>query len=318
MTLKELLDRCDFKYIAPIIEKYYHEEAESMPHFKIAFDIMRHMKPKLNKNYESYKVVKLSPVKYDKYEREDKEQDYYIRVSCGGDYTESDLAKEVAVSKKLTLTDNEIAAHCLWEMTFFGFERLDDAHGFNVGSEAQKIDRSNPYSVAVKNLSGPEYSVYKGPKDLKKKPQKNWLKLLREHRLEKRIEKLERMAKVENSIRKLIANTKSFKRDELEYLFKTKLIYEDSYHSCVYNVHQRIDYLIDLLSNYKSCENFSEYSHFILMFRTSSEYPLTQRETDTLQNFFNQYLPASVNMRYGYGTNEKLGTEISLQILCSY
>ena len=77
-------------------------------------------------------------------------------------------------------------------------------------------------------------------------PRKNRAKRVRDHRLEQRIQKLERMAKVEDTIRRLTANTKSFAREELEYLFKTKLINNERYHSFAYNPDKRTDYLIDL------------------------------------------------------------------------
>jgi hypothetical protein len=38
MILKELLNNCDFKDIAPFIAQNYPEEAGGMPHIKIAFD----------------------------------------------------------------------------------------------------------------------------------------------------------------------------------------------------------------------------------------------------------------------------------------
>ncbi|MDR2970681.1 MAG: hypothetical protein LBU83_01950 [Bacteroidales bacterium] len=291
MTLKELLNKCDFKDIAPFIAQNYPEEAGGMPHFKIAFDILQQMTPKLNPDYPSYQEIELSAKLYEKWERKGMEKDYYIRVTCGGDYPESDLAKEIVVSDGLTLTDNEIAAHCLWEMTFFGFtKRLDEAHQYkhNTG-----VDTSNPYAVAAEKLQ--------------KKLQKNQ---------EKRIKQLERMAKVENTIRELTADT-NFTREELQYLFKTNLIYEDKYHSCAYNVQQRIEYLIDLFSNYQT-KDFSNFTHFLVVFRTSSAFPLSTTELEKIQDFFSRYLPASANIRLGYGIFEGLETEVGVMVVGSY
>ena len=148
-------------------------------------------------------------------------------------------------------------------------------------------------------------------------PRKNRAKRMRDHRLEQRIKKLERMAKIEYAIRRLTVNTKSFARKEVEYLFKTNLIREGRFHSFAYNPDQRTDYLIDLLSNYVS-EDISKYTHILLMFRTSSSYPFVQKEMEMIQKFFSQYLPASANIRYGYGTDEELDMEVSLFLLGSY
>jgi len=53
------------------------------------------------------------------------------------------------------------------------------------------------------------------------------------------------------------------------------------------------------------------------MFRTSSDYLLDQRELEVLQNLFNHRLPASANIRYGYGCDEKLETEVGILFICS-
>ena len=158
---------------------------------------------------------------------------------------------------------------------------------------------------------------YKPVKEVWTEPRKNRPKRMRDHRQEQRIKELERKARIEKSIRSLIANSNSFTRGELLYLFNTKQIFEDTYQSHSNNLDQRIDYLIDLLSNYKT-EKFSNYTHFFLMFRTSSVHPLVQKELDMIHDFFKQYLPASASVRYGYGNDESLDTEVSLFFLCSY
>ena len=335
MTLKELFNRCDFKDIAPVIkEHHYSDKAINMSHFKEAFDVLRHLEPKLNPDYPSYQKVTITTARNANWEKKEKKNNDYIRAMCGGDYWESDLAKEVVVSGEITLTDNEVAAHCLWEMTFYGnpYNREESEEvSLRISGET---DTSNPYTVAAdkledklhkkylprrykyatnyanhqeflkgKNGKPTQYFKYIPDELMWVEPRKNRAKRMRDHRLEQRIKKLERMAKIEYAIRRLTANTKSFARKEVEYLFKTNLIREGRFHSFAYNPDQRIDYLIDLLSNYVS-EDFSNYTHFILMFRTSSVYPLDQRELDMIQVFFSKYLPASANIRYGYGNDE--------------
>jgi len=348
MTLKELLDRCDFKDIVPCIVKCYPEEAVNMSCLKEAFDTLRHLTPKLNPDYESGQEITICPVYYDEDEKKFYKEDYYIDVHPCGDYWESSLAKDIVVSEELTLTDNEIAAHCLWEMTFYGNPYNVEEHEKVCLKLHGKTDASNPYTVAAEKLedrlrknylpkqykfaenysscparlegkNGKPTPYFKEiPMDLMwREPCKNRPKRMRDHRLNKRIEALERMAKVEDTIRCFTRNTKSFTREELEYLFKTNLIYQNRYHTFAFNVNQRLDYLIDLLINYVS-EDYSRYTHFLLMFRTASAYPLIQKELDMIQHFFSQYLPASANIRYGYGNDENLNTEISLLLLGSY
>jgi len=321
-----------------------------MSHFKEAFDCLRQLETELNLDYESGQKITVYRRNFEELEKKiyKPKHDYYIRVHPCGDFWESSLAKEIVVSEELTLTDSEIAAHCLWEMTFYGNQHNKEEFDEICLRLRGKTDTSNHYTVAAEELedklrknylpkrykyathyanfqeflkgkSGKPTPFFKYIPDemMWSEPRKNRPKRMRDHRLEQRIKQLERSAKVENSIRRLTCDTKSLAREELDYLFKTNLIYQTRYHTFAYNPSQRIDYLIDLLSNYVS-EDFSKFTHFLLIFRTSSAYPLVKSELDMIQNFFSQYLPASANVRYGYGNNENLGKEISLLFLGSH
>ena len=72
--------------------------------------------------------------------------------------------------------------------------------------------------------------------------------------------------------------------------------------------------MIELFTHYVS-EDFSKYTHFLLMFRTSLEYPLSQEEKEVIQNYFIDALPKSANVRFGFGMDRNLGTEVSLLLL---
>jgi len=337
MTLKELLKSCDFKDIASCIAKT-SAGTVVLSQFKEAFDILRHLEPAGNGGRE-LEIVRA----YDKYFKR-----YYPLLKQWGELREwkYELANKIIVSDELMLTDAEIAANILWELTYWGDQDTPENHDMAIKNmlgreEADTSNLSNPFALAAEKLERKLRNNYL-PKQFKEykdkislpaeawdkieRKRKNRPKRMRDHRQKKRIEALERMTKVEDAIRRLTANTctkyevrgtQSFSREELEYLFKTKLIHECPYHTRAYDVHQRVDYLIDLFSNYVS-EDFSKYTRFLLMFRTSSDYPLAQSELERLENFFNQYLPASANIRYGYGNDETLGTEVSLLFVGSY
>ena len=307
MTLKELLDRCDFKDIVPVIVKHYPETPWAVVDFKGAFDILRHLEPEKNPaNREELRLVACF---------DESSQTTYPGISRWFELGEwkDELSSEIIVDDKLTLTDAEIAYHCLWELTYLGFDqsstkKWEEAQmnilgkGFEYISESdsspikKEPDPLNPYTVAVEELES---------------------KSNIDENDEQQIKKLTRMARVEEDIRSLTSNTKSFKREELEYLFKTNLITFRNRRSFAFNLSQRIDYLIDLFSNYDMTD-YSPNTHFLLMFRTSSAYPFDQRELDMIQGFFSQFLPASANIRYGYGNDENLDTEVSLLLLGSY
>jgi hypothetical protein len=326
MTLKELFDRCEFKDIAPYISQYYRREAAGMAQFKQAFDILRHTQPEADTENPNKKItVARNIIEEDLKPFYEEFPDHYIPVSvsnCWGDDWQSELAMEVAVSDEITVSDSEIAAHCLWQLTFWGFDQSSlegkEAMGRRILSKKDK-NVSNPYAVAAEKLSQRYWTNYEKYKktdcDLDQRPRRNRAKRMRDHRQNKRIEKLERMARIEDAIRLLTHDSTSFSREELIYLFDTKLIYEDYYYSHSYDVCRRVDYLTDLFSNYVS--DFSEYNRFILMVRTSQDYPLIQEEKDMLEKFFSNFLPSSANVRYGYGIENRLGTEAGLMLMCS-
>jgi len=246
-----------------------------------------------------------------------------------------ELASEIVVEDGLTLTDAEIAAHCLWELTYSGFDQSTHKkwvhsklgnYGLKLFGIEPEPENINPYTEAAEKLKN-KSGFYDLDEDDIDEENESWIE----------VKKLERMARVEEDIRRLTNNSNSFKREELDYLFKTNLItfayrltnaYRFDYLADLlanyntpdyssYNKSKRIDYLIDLMSN-KDMPDYSSSTDFLLMFRTSSDYPLVQSEIDMLQTFFNHYLPASANVRYGYGTDESLDKEVSLYLLGSY
>ena len=320
MTLKELINRCDFKDIASIIVKSYPETPWALVRFKEAFDILRHLEPEANPTNREIRLVG---------EYDESSQTYYPHITRWGELLDwkEELSSEIIVEDELMLTDAEIAYHCLWELTYYGFdqstpEKVEEVF-LNMMGFGEKTDSSNPYAMAAEKLEDKLRAntkiIFEKGYGLVERPttNRNRAKRKRDYRMRQRIKKLKRKARVEDDIRRLTTNTKSFKREELDYLFKTNLITFRTYHSHSNNPNQRIDYLTDLLSKWVS-DDFSDNTHFLLMFRTSSAYPLVQSELDMIQNFFSQYFPASASIRYGYGNDENLGTEVSLYFLCSY
>jgi hypothetical protein len=237
--------------------------------YKMAFDILRNMKPELDPNH-TVKEIEISWC-CDEFES-------YIDVySCEGDCWESSLAKEISVSDELQISNIEIAARCLWSITFYGFSPSERNA---VIDSLGKIEERFPSRTT---------------------------------RIEKSIRALTSNTCTEYEIR----GTKSFIREDLQYLFDTEKFYEYRYQSYSFNAEQRIEYLIDLISNYEN-EDFSDFTRIFLMFRTSSNFPLIREEMDRIQNYFNHRLPSSANIRYGYGNDETLGTEVSILLLGSY
>ena len=323
MTLKELLDRCDFEDVAQALVKWYPSIDGPLVPFKEAFDIMRNLEPDSTDRGELKLVGR-----YD-----ENSQFCGVIITRWFETLEwkYELASEIVVEDGLTLTDAEIAAHCLWELTYLGFDQSTpekwEKAAFSIlgSSENDEKEIENPYTEAAEKLKK-ELGFYDEDKENIDEDDERWIE----------VKKLERMAKVEDTISIMTSISNSFKREELDYLFKTKLVTYSKHLTYAYrfnnltdlqanndttdyssNNHcKRIDYLIDLLS--KDMPDHSCSTHFLLIFRTSSAYPLVQSEIDTLQDFFGKYLPASANVRYGYGIDESLDKEVSLYLLGSY
>ena len=109
-TFKDLIERFEFKDIAPKIVEQDEKAAGSLAGYKQAFDILRHLEPDTEPPppekmtiHKSYSIMS---------------KKYCPRVSGYGWQTE--LTNEILVEKGYTLTDVEIAAAILWELTFFG------------------------------------------------------------------------------------------------------------------------------------------------------------------------------------------------------
>ena len=113
MTLKELLTQVGFDELLPYLEKHEPEHLDNLYDFREAYDILRNMKPA--NNFEG-KIF----VEWHGGEWEDEEK--WIGVSPMHDCTwEEDLAKEIVVADDVHLTLAELAMHCLWEITYWGF-----------------------------------------------------------------------------------------------------------------------------------------------------------------------------------------------------
>ena len=244
MTLKELLDCFDFKDIAPIIADMSPECKSALPHYKETFDILRHLTPK--ERAEIPEDIRQWICPYIRFfPRIDPETGErtapFGAFDCEGDAWDECLSREIVVSDELTLNDNEIVAHCLWSLTFYGFnqhteEGVEETFHYVTGGRylndnwqnwrnrikhyksvrlfslkrhaiTRKTEHTNPYEVAAKNLEE-KINRHNSSKE-------NRSKRMRKRRQERHFKKLVRMARVENAIRSLTRDIQSFSREEL-------------------------------------------------------------------------------------------------------
>lgn len=148
MTLKELLTQVGFDELLPDLEKHEPEHLDNLYAFREAYDILQGMEPATGFNGEIH-------VEWSGGEFEDEEK--WISVGPMHDSSwEEDLAKEIVIADDVHLTSTELAMHCLWEITYWGFS--PDERGETWQRKFEPKILNNKYEVALDKL---EESVWK-------------------------------------------------------------------------------------------------------------------------------------------------------------
>ena len=225
MTLKELLDKVDFDNLAPFIEKTEGRHLDSIYAYREAYDILRYMKPA--ENFKGEARVEWSGEEYG--------DEQWIGVfHLDGDYWEDALAKEIVIGENVDLPIEEIAAKCLWEITFYGF--TPELEGFESIRGRKPI---NKYDVMLDRLEESEWRhqtprKYRSRHDGMRLIDAKWgmrdlynsrmnrPKRMREHRQKLRRKYLESMSRRENNILDLTAEGSSFTRADLDFVLTVK------------------------------------------------------------------------------------------------
>lgn len=321
MTLKELLDKVDFDSLAPFIEKTEGKHLDSIYGYREAFDILRYMKP--SENFKGEARVEWSGEEYG--------DDQWIGVfHLDGDYWEDALAKEIVIGDNVDLSIEEIAAKCLWEITFYGF--TPEHEGFE---RMVRHKLRNKYDVMLDRLEESEWRhqiprkyrvrrngqrLISGDWGMKDWPGKrmNRLKRMREHRQEKREKYLESMSRRENNILDLTAEGSSFTRADLDFVLSVKHGVRYDFRSvtgpyrqsasnsemptsCSQAFDKRLDYILESITKYQHLD-LSRYDNAVMCVCYSSGYPVSDAG---LAEFY-----ASVRDHFGYG-DMRIGTLVA-------
>lgn len=136
MILKELIMGIDFDTLLPYMEKNELFPLDNIYCFREAFDILRNMEP----NREFKGEVRIE------YSEEKKVGIYHLDDDCW----ENELSKEIIIADDIDITMEELAAKCLWEITFYGFSPVEIEHTFDNMLNHQKP--CNKYEIALNKL----------------------------------------------------------------------------------------------------------------------------------------------------------------------
>ena len=314
MKLKELFDKYTFDEILPYLKAIDPEKEDSMYQFREAFDLLRHMEP----SKEDCGEVRIEW-------SDDEEADRFVTVNhLAGDTWDVALAKEVVLADYLHLCKEDMAAHCLWEITFWGFEDESDPEDGTLFEIPPK--QRNMYDEALYRL---QFSHWKRttPRRYRSmnyplctdaeycmkriRASKNRSKRKRDYRVECRENYLKMHSQREEFIMKLVS-CGAFVREDVEYLHQVESGQYYPYVSRTWDVNKRIDYILESINNYQNLD-FSQYDDAIICLRASSENPVSEAEKEKLL----AGLPASLKalpIKLGIGIKESLKEEVEMML----
>ena len=251
-----------------------------------------------------------------------------------GDLWENSVGKKVVKPVDNPFTDAELAGAILWGMTFYGFNR----HYYWTPCE----DRYTSYGKMAERLERKLYLPYirdkrekrelKGEKDMPfgiaftdeiwkqihfGKEHQNRSKRKRFYRIAKRVAKLKRLDKRQHLIDTITCKTEIAEQEIESRIINAGSILESWRESHVYGKSSRMDYLLDLLTNY--CPTFDDLcddcNDMIVIAYTSEEYPLTEEEEKLLLDFIAAVAAPRMNVTFEKGSDCEAEREIALQII---
>lgn len=303
MKIQEIMRSVSFDEVAEILSRDYPEMEHNLMAFYEAFHILRLMEPA---SEESDCVLEIS--------REyDGEKPYISCRFCDGGDWPLQLTKDVVLKDGLELSVGEVAAHILWEMTFYGNtpemiertfrEMMPDFVSSNpYRQQADRLLQTQTDHLLPKHLKGnktipEEYCELFHPK------RRNRSKRKREYRQDKRIEQLEELAHVHDAVCRFLNECRTERKSDYEHFYKAANCFIRHCQTRSENPDGRVDFLLDGLTKYEHfAERIAKHEdvRLAVLFTTAAKYPLTAEERQRLEDYFNKV--STMETRIVYGT----------------
>ena len=284
MKLYELLSRVTFDGLVPTLNTLIIKENQ-LPYFKMAFDELRMMTPTINDDDIDVEMA-----------------ESYIYVDGCQDNWANVLGKNIIFDDDLQITVQVLAAHILWEITFFGFseEEMKANIGRDYGDESHTPD--NIYRRKIQNIEdrqwknysrGAQWEISEGQKFIsydivmevfKRRKKRNRAKRMRDARQERQMARLRKLAVREEGICKAVG-TGCISREQVEYIMNVQYGDEHTYSSRTNTSEDRAQYIIGLIDKYSDID-FSKYDSITAIATTSPGYPFSKEEKTLLQDYF--------------------------------
>ena len=320
MTLKELLKQVGFDELLLYLKEHEPDHLDNIYAFREAYDILQGMEPATGFNGEIH-------VEWSGGEFEGEEK--WINVGpMHNSSWEEDLAKDIVMADDVHLTLAELAMHCLWEITYWGFSPAEIKEGWQ---ERLVYEQPvNPYEVALDRL---EESIWRHqtPRRLRSKrkdgrryvrwtnardffnDRKNRSKRKREYRQDKRQEYLRKMAARENLVRMLSAEGSTFRRSDVEFLLSMQYGRQYDYHSVTQDTGSRLAYILESMTQYQLFD-LTKYDSAVIFIRCPSHCPLDETELEIFRKSVMQHL-GYTNMLFGMQTEDYEKKEVKVTLL---
>lgn len=315
MTLYELTRKIEFnrRFVDCLIEKDEQTEKDIYA-YKEAWDTLSQMTP----SKEEGRTITI---------RKETDERGFHASNCEGDFWEDCLASEVVLEEGVQADMFQQAASILWGITFYGFDPHEGSH-----RHPDRAQGENPYETLSEGLLQRQYAIqerrsarkkrrnpdYPCWKDLLELPMRmNGPKRKRYARLERQIERYDRMAMVFDLLQRIERGNSGLEMGVFSYLYDTELINEDCYVSRCSAPEERVEYIRDLIMNY-TFTRYDRYDRFIVMLLTGREYGV--EDARGVAEELVSHLPGiDMNAEFSFieGKDEGLGDKMSLLVVAS-
>ena len=328
MTLKELVMQVSFEELLPYLKAMIKGHDNSLYAFREAYDRLRLMEP--NPEYQGEVQISWSGDIDEEENYQPGEDDVLAICYLDDDVWENELAKELIIHKNVDVSLAEIAANCLWEITFYGFSPNEISQTFD--RMLGRIKPQNKYEIALDKL---EESIWKHqtPRRLRSRGpwgqrcttlefplrrgdrRKNRSKRKRAYRQKRREEYLKKMGRRLNMVETLTVPGSSFTRQDVEFLMSIEKGMSYDYTSITGNAEGRLAYIADSMTKYQQLDR-DGYDNAIVCVIVSSKYPLAEVECREFQAKVRSFLKYE-DIRFGTVQTDNDSKEVEVKLLLS-
>lgn len=327
MTAQELFRNVGFEAIVKVLQNTHRndESIQQTALYKEAFDTLVSLAPSNNGGQITFDVTP---------------REHWFDEDClpmlannvEGDIWENIVGREVIKPDDNPFTDAELAGAILWGATFYKFTShhmwnpYDDTFT-KYGDKVKELERKlyKPYirdKQELKQLEsgdmrfGIAFSMETWDQIHYRQMHQNRQKRKRFYRLEQRIKRLKKLDKRHYLISQIEQKTESKLEDLADKILNAGSIIEDWRESHVCKDLNRVDYLIDLLSNYQpdASHILNEGTEALVISYTLSEHAITTDEDIKLKAFLNA-LCLNTILHIRKGTDDTLGQEMGIQFI---